>query len=287
MARVNVETRALAESRLRDFMKIMRWRKAQAIGTLVLLWHDSQERLVVKATKKQLISWCDAKNASEGEKIIKALVESEYLSEESDGTFHIRGNEKQVEAQITWKEAQRRGGRASGETRKNKSLAEVSLQSSEVRTEVNSIQCNAMQDNSSQSNATQDNTIQNAREAEQPDGAPPARAANAASRGPVPELQGDDVISAYLADVSKEAQRAWLKAYPGPDWIMSEIKRAHVWITANPQKKPKQFARFFANWFNRAFESYRKGIPSRRLTHSEVNAQAAMDLFERNQKGEL
>src|SRR6185312_7496190 len=101
MSRVNVETRALAESRLFNLMKILKWKRSQCIGTLVILWHDSQERLKVQATKEEIQTWVDADDDQEGQKIFAALLKCEYLTHVPDKElYHIRGNGKHVESHI-------------------------------------------------------------------------------------------------------------------------------------------------------------------------------------------
>lgn len=294
MARVNLETRALAEARFFKLMKLMRWRRRETLGCLCLLWHDSQERLVVEATKEQIVDWVDAKNATEGEKILDALIKAEYVDPVGDGSlFRIRGNNKHVTSHQKMRDGASKGGKASSEAKKNKELGQPRLEENSTPTQPpvqpNTMQYNSMQNNSTQSNATQDNAKQlklntSAEGCEQPSSARPP---SAKSHGVEVELAGDSVVDEMLNSVSRETQKAWLKAFPGPDWIKQEVLRANVWMSANPQKRPKQLARFLSNWFNRAFESYRKGLPSRRMTNAEINAEAGKDLWKRNQEGKL
>jgi hypothetical protein len=117
MARVNVETRALAESRLVEFMKEMKWRRPQAIGTLVLLWHDSQERLIINATKQQIIRWIDSKNSKEAEKTFQALLDCEYIEALPEQLFKIKGNNKHVASLRSVRDRAKAAGKASGEVR--------------------------------------------------------------------------------------------------------------------------------------------------------------------------
>lgn len=106
-------------------------------------------------------------------------------------------------------------------------------------------------------------------------------------RGPIAELLGDKRIDAMLRDVTQETQKAWIDTFIGIDFVLEELKKANVWILANPKKAPRDFGRFFSNWLSRAHETYRKGLPSRRQTHSEMNAQVAQELWKKNEEGLL
>lgn len=167
MARVNVETRALAESRLRMLMKLMNWNRREAVGTLVLLWHDSQELEKVVATKEEILMWCDCLPKEE-DKLLKALLACPYISMKKmpDGRelFAIRGNAKHVQALRLRKQSSQVAGKASAKARNfNKierdvndpfSVAFNELNDPLTICEPNAIQCNAIQSNSKQSNAT-------------------------------------------------------------------------------------------------------------------------------------
>jgi hypothetical protein len=105
---------------------------------------------------------------------------------------------------------------------------------------------------------------------------PPPAPVKIDRRGVIPELEHPDVIH-LLDGVHRETQTAWLKAYPNAKWIIHEALKADVWIKANPHKAPKKFARFFSNWLSRAFEDYRKGLPSNsphQKTYAQKNADA-------------
>lgn len=128
MARVCVEARALAEKRLEILMKAMRWRKSQAIGTLVLLWHDSQEMRIAHASERQLMDWLDARNDAEARRIIDALVRAYYVEKvEAIGgaLYHIRGNKKHVQALDAMDDGRRKGGERTSELNKNARIDQV------------------------------------------------------------------------------------------------------------------------------------------------------------------
>ena len=44
-----------------------------------------------------------------------------------------------------------------------------------------------------------------------------------------------------------ELVAAWKVAYPGLD-VVYEIKKAHAWEVANPERRKKQRGRFLTNW---------------------------------------
>lgn len=97
----------------------------------------------------------------------------------------------------------------------------------------------------------------------------PAKVSKAALRGCLPDFEFDEVCSRLLANVTHKAQNAWLEAYPSVDFITQEIRRANAWIETNPQKRPRDFGKFMLSWLSRAFENYRKGLPSNQKTQAQ------------------
>lgn len=87
--------------------------------------------------------------------------------------------------------------------------------------------------------------------------------------GPIDQFIENQICASLLSKTKKSVQEAWLLAYPNAGWIMHEMNKANVWISANPKKAPKDFGRFFSNWLSRAFEQYRKGIPSNQQSKGE------------------
>ena len=57
--------------------------------------------------------------------------------------------------------------------------------------------------------------------------------------------------------VSVKIQRSWLEAYPDPDWLLSEIRKALSWEIANPKRTKKNFGAFMTNWFSRGWDRRR------------------------------
>lgn len=110
---------------------------------------------------------------------------------------------------------------------------------------------------------------------------------NRSSRGAISPFDSNDVIGELLKNVTHQLQKGWVETYPDPDWIMTELKRANVWILANPKRAPKDFGRFMSSWLSKGFESYRKGLPTRAMTNSEKNMHSLGDMYEKVQRGEL
>lgn len=104
--------------------------------------------------------------------------------------------------------------------------------------------------------------------------------------GAIDEFSSDSVCRDLLKDVSAKAQRAWLEVYPDAEWLEGEIRKAHAWIASNPRRAPKQMARFLANWFSRAYESYRKSQPVNSTTATR-NADVLRDMHRRVKEGKL
>lgn len=105
--------------------------------------------------------------------------------------------------------------------------------------------------------------------------------------GAIFELEHDQTAFTLLQDVTKDLQTKWLAAYPSPDWIVHEIKKADVWMTANPSKRPKNFGRFMSGWLAKGFESYRKGLPTNQKTYSQKNADALSEMLQMVDEGTL
>lgn len=55
-------------------------------------------------------------------------------------------------------------------------------------------------------------------------------------------------------------------AFGDQAWIESELLKSVAWLEANPQRRPKKFPKFFNNWLQRGWESYRKTLPTNKTT---------------------
>ena len=85
--------------------------RAETIGTLVLFWHDSQERGVWRAPKEELLRFIPF-TGDDRIGVFESLVNHEYISLCDDGEYVIHGNRKHIEALDERREAAREGGRA-------------------------------------------------------------------------------------------------------------------------------------------------------------------------------
>jgi len=72
-----------------------------------------------------------------------------------------------------------------------------------------------------------------------------------------------------LSQVSPEVIRGWLETFPSAEFFVLEANKATNWIQVNPKKAPKNFVRFFNNWLNNGWETYRKSIPSSKKSAAE------------------
>jgi hypothetical protein len=80
------------------------------------------------------------------------------------------------------------------------------------------------------------------------------------TRGSIELFSSEELLTDLLKNVTHSAQESWLKAYEDVEWVKQEMKKAYAWIMSNPKKAPKDFAKFFNNWLNRAHETHRKSI---------------------------
>lgn len=227
MARINVETRALAENRFTDLMADLGWDKTRTIGLLVLLWHDSQEREIVEADRLSIEKFL-AVTKGERAKTFDALLANDYLTKNSNGLFEIRGNRKHGE----FLRRQRALGSLGGKSKASKrSLSGTTP----LAKPPNAIQCNAIQEE--EKIAPND---------------PPDRFAAVgayASLSPV-----------FLErKVTQEVQRRWQAAFPDSEWVVTSIQKALAWEAAHPNRRKKNFAAFMTNWMTRDWDK-RRGI---------------------------
>ena len=146
-------------------MSLTGWDRHTAIGFLVILWHDSQDALLIKASKEEI---CRCIDHPETDKILGHLVASGYIKKHDDDTFEVRGNCKHVTAHKVRLTRAIKGGVASSKKRSKKlndsnkielevdpSSNEFNLTQLQVQQKVpNAIQCNSMQFNSNTNSLT-------------------------------------------------------------------------------------------------------------------------------------
>lgn len=162
LARVNVETRALAESRFYHLMEDLKLTRTEAIGLLVIFWHDSQERLVWRTGKADLLKFIQPTREFDREAVFQALLKNDYISACSkDRIFTIKGNQKHVKSHQQRKTAASVGGkkkRYPGEPLPPKSKRQAHAPKVLARAQPNSIQYNTDQYNSDQIRSDQSNS---------------------------------------------------------------------------------------------------------------------------------
>jgi hypothetical protein len=176
MARVNVETRALAEQRFSNLSDDLEMTRAETIGMLVIFWHDSQERGIWHGTREEVSRFIPFKREQRS-KCFQALLDNEYISpmDGEDDLFVIHGNRKHVEALTSMTDGARQGGIRSGEARRKKPKENKGTQGegSEAEGDPSTSELNTIQFNAVQSNATQGNSVQNTDAGESADGSAP------------------------------------------------------------------------------------------------------------------
>jgi hypothetical protein len=82
-----------------------------------------------------------------------------------------------------------------------------------------------------------------------------------APSGAIGAFMLDPILNERLRDVSEKLQNAWLDVYRDSNFIADEIRKAHVWCAANPQRAPKKFGPFMTSWLGRAWERQRRSGP--------------------------
>ena len=59
--------------------------------------------------------------------------------------------------------------------------------------------------------------------------------------------------------VSEESQERWMRAFPDPDWIASEVHAAVMWEAERGHRK-LNFSRFVSNWLKRGWDRRRVSV---------------------------
>ncbi len=182
MARVNLEPKLFGSGRLGRLQELMAWDKATTLGTLALLWHDSQAEERLSGTPDEIAEWAWVR--ADIPKLIAALVTCRFLRPQDDGTYHICGNGDQLEWLATRRWAGAKGGRAKAinELRKHELAHAKHLPSNPVA-------------KPAQSKAKQSKAERPALSA----GEPPTPTLSLAFDPPPKEPKGADVWAAYRA----------------------------------------------------------------------------------------
>lgn len=73
-------------------------------------------------------------------------------------------------------------------------------------------------------------------------------------------------------DISTNVQKSWLEAFPEPEWIIGEIRKALAWEASNPRRRKKQFSKFMTSWLTRSWDS-------RKIAYSKTNQESSRKEF--------
>jgi transposase-like protein len=326
MATVFITTQTILDRRLNKLTRTLDWTQWKTLGFLTALWFNSQEEQQVQASEMEIIRWIEHGNPEEESRFFNGLLVAEYITKTGEDKYRIHGNERAmkeskrlaVHIRKVRAKAGARGGLATGPAKqeaaalrekKKKAWAAVNAAVAsgllikpdccEICTSTAPLDghhedyekplvvhwlCASCHRNE---HTNKNNKIRGVVRSKHTSSTIRQKQMNNFSVEP--QLMGDDVVEFLVGSVKPDTQRAWLQAYKncGPEWIKEEVLKAHAWQTANPRKASKDFGRFMTNWLGRSFESWRKGVPTRRQTQSELNTQVAMDLFKKNQEGSL
>ncbi len=158
MGRVNVETRALAETRFIHFAEdLNEGGRVGAIGLLVIFWHDTQERGLVEGTREEIEKLIPYRDESLKHSTFDLLLRHDYVKRTSSSThrtnieqneqYVISGNRKQIDGFQRHIDKTRAAGIASGKSRRKQ---QHRTSSSTQRTTSSSAEGNSIQFNTDQ-----------------------------------------------------------------------------------------------------------------------------------------
>ncbi len=119
--RINIESSALSEGRFHKLaFEFFEGSRSEAIGTLVLFWHDSQEREFISGSKEEVLKLLPYLTEDENIHLFDGLLKYDYLKSIGEGLYEISGNQKHVEKLQEFKARQSERGKKSAEIRKTK-----------------------------------------------------------------------------------------------------------------------------------------------------------------------
>lgn len=113
MARVNVEETSWKRFyRLANFMD---WALPLASGSVLSLWHESQEKLRAVASSAEIARWSGVRDQSDAAKYISGLLDADLIRVTEDcspGEYEIVGNDSEIESQMRYRARSKKGGEA-------------------------------------------------------------------------------------------------------------------------------------------------------------------------------
>lgn len=146
--RVNVESSALAETRFYKLTEhYFEGSRAEAIGSLVLFWFDSQEREFVSGAKAEVVSFMPFSD-EENERFFESLLKYGYIKETGLDIYEISGNDKHVEKRKALSQVRRQSAVKANQVRWGNRKTSQTYPKPIAKDPVNSVQCSAVQYNS-------------------------------------------------------------------------------------------------------------------------------------------
>lgn len=311
LKRINVDLIFFTDKRVNRLASFCKESHLTAMGRLLQIWMECYLGVSDVLSEEKI----EMQSEWAGEKTFSELLVLAKLADKLDAkTYRIKGVGKRIREFRDNIERQREKGKKSAEARREKygtaiphggvndsnhgsTEIEPRLKSDRTETEPTRTDSNpfsySFSDSFSDSFSLSDNAQKKEKKKGESErvgagesGKPSTGAGKPSPRGAIDALASDDVCQDVLITVTQSAQVAWLRAYPDAAWLGMEIRKAYAWIESNPQKRPKNLTRFLANWFSRAYESHRKGIPST-MTNSDRNANRLKEMHEKVQKGDL
>jgi hypothetical protein len=110
MAQLRMDYKEVNSRRLTRFSVMARVSKAEAIGLLLLFWHDTEHEGVLRETREVLAQYVTASPA-DCDNIIGCMIASGYLIEEAEMTYFIEGNAERIGKLEANREKGRHGAR--------------------------------------------------------------------------------------------------------------------------------------------------------------------------------
>lgn len=155
MARVNVEDSFISKAHIAKNILGEEYLVSDVIGTMVIIWHITQDIGLVRITKQQFEQFSGLIDASN---YIEAYASIGVIEITATGEIDIVGNINHIERLSKLKRSAAKGGISSGITRlknKNKSKGLTGEASASIKTKAERTQSRAEQSNTEQSNTEQ------------------------------------------------------------------------------------------------------------------------------------
>ena len=172
MARINIEEDAIKRAyKLADYVGCD---IRESLGTLSILWGDSQEILKTHGTKEEIVDWARLHKFDEAaiDRWFNAFIRARIISQDGD-LFLIRGNKLQIENRVSKINTSSKGGEATKKkwekikatgkpqegfepsTSPTNTMPEAGKGHADTTQSLGTIQCNASQGSSIQTNSNQ------------------------------------------------------------------------------------------------------------------------------------